>query len=377
MSSSSAASLPPSTPHEGDGSGEPLLRVPEPPPQSPERAPVHVRERIDDRALMAVLIPGFGIAIAHATGVFGELGPASSAWWWGHLWFVGGAGLIYGANRTLLFAGRAHADWFRRPVARLVLLATGILFGTLPTTLLMLHFWSVLSGVVLTHEVQTVLLVNVICVLFVTWLYEMLFLIRERVDDQVRLTEVSAARARAELAALRAQVDPHFLFNALNTLAALVETRPPEARQFVDHLAHVYRALLDTRGLDTVPLSEELALAEAYAGLLRIRYGGAVVTEVIAPPDPARWRVPPGTAQVLLENVVRHNAIDPDVPLPIELDASAGTLVVHHPRRPRSPSPGAGLGLANLDARTRAATGRSITVHDGDVFRVAVPMVAV
>lgn len=324
---------------------------------------------------MALLIPGFGIGIAHATDVFGPITTADAAWWWGHVWFVAGAGLIYGANRTLLFAGRAHADWFSRPVARLVLLGTGILFGTVPPTFLMMHFWTVLSGVDVSDQLQTVLLVNVICVLFVTWLYEMLFLIRERVDDQMHLAEVREARTRAELSALRAQVDPHFLFNALNTLASLVETRPREARQFVDHLAHVYRVLLDTRGRDTVPLAEELALAEAYAGLLQIRYGGAVQTEVIPPPDPQRWRIPPGTAQVLLENVVRHNAIDPDRPLAVELDASAGVLSVRHPRRPRPPSPGAGSGLANLDARTRATIGRPIEVlDDGATFQVTVPM---
>jgi hypothetical protein len=347
--------------------GEPGRQAAEPGPGASEPAPVRLRGRIDDRWLMATLIPSFGVGIAHGAGLFGPLDRGDPAWWWGHLWFVGGAGLIYGANRTLLFAGRSHADWFSRPVAKLVLLATGIVFGTVPTTALMLHFWSALSGVPLGDALQTVTLVNIICVLFVTWLYETLFLIRERVDDQVALT-------RAELDALRSQVDPHFLFNALNTLAALIETRPAEARQFVDHLARVYRALLDTRGRAVVTLAEELEIAGAYAALVQIRFGDAVRIAVRAPPDPERWWVPPGAAQILLENAVRHNAIDPDHPMEIEVDATDGVLVASHPRRPRGPSRGAGVGLAHLDARVRAATGRPVHIEAGEVYRVSVPL---
>ena len=350
---------------------------PEPGSDDPELGPIRVRERIDDGWLMATLIPGFGITIAHASGLFGPLTPTDPAWWWGHAWFVGGAAMIYVANRALLFAGRRHADWFSRPLARLVLLATGIVFGTVPTTGLMLQGWTTLSGVPLGNALREVLLINVICVLFVTWLYEMLFLIRERVDDQVRVAELRTAQAQAEFDALRAQVQPHFLFNALNTLAALIEPRPRDAVRFVEQLAHVYRALLDTRDRPTVPLSEELELASAYATLLEIRFGGAITVDVRKPIDMDRWRLAPGAVQVLMENVIRHNHVDPDDPLPIIIDATHGALAISHPRR-RGPSrPGAGTGLANLDARTRAVTGRPIRVEASAAFRVDVPMVEV
>ncbi|MEZ4237538.1 MAG: sensor histidine kinase [Myxococcota bacterium] len=362
-------------PHAGTPDpAEPGRAAPEPGPGGGEPGPVRVRQAIDDRWLVLTLVPAFGLGIPHAAGLFASLGPRDPAYWWGHLWFLCGAGLVYGANRALLFAGRTHADWFSRPVAKLVLLATGIVFGTVPTTAIMMHFWSALSGVPLGDGLQTVLLVNVICVLFVTWLYETLFLIRERVDDQVALTRAEAARTRAELDALRAQVDPHFLFNALNTLAALTEARPAEARRFVDHLARLYRSSLDTRGRALVALSEELELARAYAALVGIRFGDAVQTEIVAPEDPGRWWVPPGAAQVLLENVVRHNTVDPDDPLRITVDASDGALVVTHAHRPRRGTRGAGVGLANLDARVRAAIGRPIAVERGREHRVTVPM---
>lgn len=322
---------------------------------------------------MAILIPSFGILISHGTGLYGDLAPADAAWWWGHPWFVGGAGLIYLSNRALLFAGRAHADWFSRPVARLLLLLVGIVFGTVPTTWGMLVGWSRLSGVPLGDQLEVVLLVNIICVLFVTWLYETLFLIRERIDDQVRVERAVAARSQAELAALRAQVDPHFLFNALNTLAGLVEARPAQARTFVDHLARVCRALLDTRGRALVPLAEEIELGNAYAALMHIRFGDAVRVRIDAP-APGRRTVVPGALQLLLENVVRHNAVDPAAPIAVTVRIDGERILVEHPRRPRAHRPGAGLGLRNLDARSREATGWGIEVDAGDPFRVWVPL---
>lgn len=361
----------------GPQGAEPGSRGAEAGPPGPPARPA-TRRRIDDRWLMLVLIPAFGLCIPHLTGLFGPAGPSAAAWWWGHLWFVAGAASIYLANRGLLFAGRARADWFSRPGVRLLLLAAGILFGTVPTTWLMLWGWQRLSGVDVADRVQVVLLVNVICVLFVTWLYETLFLIRERVDDQVRLERALAARTQAELAALRAQVDPHFLFNALNTLSGLVESQPAQARAFVEHLARVYRALLDSRGRSWVPLAEELELGAAYAALLHIRFGDALR---ITLPDPLEGAgagpglaISPGALQLLLENVVRHNAVDPDRPLAVRVTLEAGVLLVDHERRPRRPRPGAGLGLANLDARTRNLVGQPIKIDASEGFRVQVPL---
>src|SRR5687768_6377411 len=80
--------------------GEPGPGDREPGPESPGP---HIRRRIDDRWLMAGLVPLFGLGIPHATGLFATLDPSDPAWWWGHPWFVGGAAAIYLANRTLLF----------------------------------------------------------------------------------------------------------------------------------------------------------------------------------------------------------------------------------------------------------------------------------
>jgi LytS/YehU family sensor histidine kinase len=89
-------------------------------------------------------------------------------------------------------------------------------------------------------------LTNEVCVLFVTHAYETMFLIRERESDFVRVERLERMRSQAELAALKAQVDPRFLFNSLSTLGHLIERDPPRGREFCDALAEVYRYMLAT-----------------------------------------------------------------------------------------------------------------------------------
>src|SRR5262249_53764049 len=155
--------------------------------------------------------------------------------------------------------------------------------------------------------VREVTLLNVICVVFVTHAYETVFLIKERVNEKV-------ARVQAELDALHAQIDPHFLFNSLNTLSTLIEQDPARARAFNERLARVYRYLLQTRDRRLVSLADELACVDDYCELMRIRFGDGLAVRVAADPavEPVGLRLPPNALQLLVENAVKHNRVDED-----------------------------------------------------------------
>jgi len=331
---------------------------------------------LDDRLVRTVGSLGFGLAIPWLTGLYGPLGPGDGVFWLGIFGFVALAASIWGGNRWLLLKQREHFDWFRRPLRKLLMLVVANVLYTAPVTLLGLLAWYGVSGLPVERStLQVVTLTNVICVLFVSHGYETLFLIRERESDLLRVERLERLRTQAELGALKAQVDPHFLFNSLNTLGHLIQSDPARGREFCDTLAEVYRYVLDSRQRDLVPLAEELAFLRRYHRLLELRFGAALPLQVEVA-DVARWRIAPMALQTLLENAVKHNQASASEPLAVRLVLGDASVTVGNDVRPRRTAlPSAGVGLANLDERCRLLTGRALAVRQADGrFEVAVPL---
>ena len=338
----------------------------------------------DDRVTLVVGSLGFGLAIPRLTGLFGPYGTSDGVFWLGLAGFVVLASAIWLGNRWLLFKQREHFDWFNHPLRKLSMLVVANVLYTAPITVLGLLAWFALAGLPVDRTaLQVVVLTNVICVLFVTHGYETMFLIRERESDLVRVERLDRLRVQAELAALKSQVDPHFLFNSLNTLGHLIQHDARRGREFCDTLADVYRYVLDSGQRDLVPLAEELAFVRRYHRLLELRSGGAIRLAVDAAleHDAARWRIAPLALQVLLENAVKHNQTGADEPLELAVslragDGAAPAIRAGNVLRPRrSALPSAGVGLANLAARCDLVTGTALSVRtDGGVFTVDVPL---
>jgi Histidine kinase len=339
--------------------------------------------RLDDRLVMALGILGLGLTIPWLSGLYGPLTPREGMYWLGTAGFIALAAAIWGGNRWLLFKQREHFDWFSDPWRKLMLLVAANVLYTAPITVLGLLAWFAAAGLPVDGTaLRVVTLMNVICVLFVTHAYETIFLIRERASDLMQVERLERARAQAELAALKAQVDPHFLFNSLNTLGHLIAQDAERAREFCDTLAEVYRYVLDSRQRDLVPLADELAFVRRYHRLLELRFGdamplvGADALQAAAP----RWLIAPLALQGLIENAVKHNQASVAEPLPVRLAlGDDGAFVsVGNPVRPRrSALPSAGVGLANLDERCRLLTGRALMLSGVEgVFEVRVPLVA-
>jgi hypothetical protein len=338
--------------------------------------------RLDDRWMMTLGSLGFGLTIPLMTGLYGPYGPATGVFWIGQLGFVGLALAIWAGNRWLLLKQRQHFDWFSHPLRKLLMLVSANVLYTAPVTALGLLAWFALAGLPVDFPtLQLVVLANVICVLFVTHGYETMFLIRERESDLMRVERLERARIQAELGALKAQVDPHFLFNSLNTLGHLIGSDAPRGREFCDALAEVYRYVLASRAHDLVPLADELAFVRRYHHLLALRFGQAMQLEISPEVDrlalAAGARVVPLALQALIENAIKHNQVGAETPLLVHLDRLGNDLWVRNLRRPRLSSlPSTGMGLANLDERCRLVTGRALRIHaDAAQFEVTVPLV--
>lgn len=150
-------------------------------------------------------IPLFGIVIPNLTGLFGTLGYSDPAYWLGYLYFIGLAALIWQGNRYLLFRTRSRFTWFDRPIEKLILLFINNIFYTSPLTIAWMCIWFQWAGFssIKWDTILIVTLVNVICVLFVTHVYETVFMMKEQQGEQLKNAELSRAKAEAELSALK------------------------------------------------------------------------------------------------------------------------------------------------------------------------------
>jgi hypothetical protein len=344
---------------------------------------------IDDRWVRRVGVLGFGLIIPRVTPLLESLAPTQLGYWLGTLAFIGLAAAIWHGNRWLLFEQRRHFGWFNHPLRKLAMLLAAIVLYTAPLTVVGLLCWyGFLGRAAELDTIRTVALINVICVVFVTHAYETVFLIKEREGDLLRVARLDRARAEAELSAFLAQVDPHFMFNSLNTLGHLIETDRVRAIAFNQDLAGVYRYLLRQRGRALVPLAEELEFARAYVELMTIRYGDALHCELPRPgPELANATLPPTALQLLIENAIKHNEVGAASPLVIEVrlepaaiqPGSPGvkTILVSNARKPRRrlARETHGMGLRNLDERSKLATGAGIAIEQTrERFVVRVPL---
>jgi len=170
---------------------------------------------------------------------------------------------------------------------------------------------------------------------------------------------LAAVRAKqAELEALQARIRPHFLFNTLNTGAALVHARPGEAEQLLLDLADLFRAALS--GPTELPLDGELALARRYLEIERLRFGDRLRVNWTLPPELPDVLVPALSVQPLVENAIRHG-IEPspaggrlDIAVVVEVDEVRVVISNDLPPAGRRPAAGHQVGLASARERIQA-----------------------
>lgn len=219
--------------------------------------------------------------------------------------------------------------------------------------------------------------------LVVVWLVELavlgLLLANRAMAQTLRFRQRAAELQRenntARYTALQQQLNPHFLFNSLNTLIAEIEYDPARAVSFTRRLSDVYRYVLRVQRLPLVSLDEELRFAEAYLYLHRVRLGDCLGCRMEIPDEMREYRLPPLTLQLLIENVIKHNAITISHPLEIEIAVRNGWLVVSNPIRAKRGVESEGVGLRNLSNRCRIMLGSEIEVeHTEARFTVKIPL---
>ena len=220
-------------------------------------------------------------------------------------------------------------------------------------------------------------------ILVVVWLVELvilgLLLANRSVQNTLKLQKEAAKLQKenntARYTALQNQLNPHFLFNSLNTLIAEIEYNPENAVRFTKHLSTVYRYVLQCQDKTLITLAEEMDFMRSYLFLHRVRLGDCISCKENILPGEGESMLPPLTLQLLVENVIKHNSITGSRPMEISIGIEEGWLVVRNPVQPKKSSDSSGVGLQNLSNRCRLMLGREILIENqNEIFTVKVPL---
>ncbi|WP_192348740.1 sensor histidine kinase [Algoriphagus sp. Y33] len=170
--------------------------------------------------------------------------------------------------------------------------------------------------------------------------------------DQRKLDAMALEKNQTELAALKSQMDPHFLFNTLNSLSGLIRNDSGEAIRFVGHLSDCFRYTLENRDSILVELREELKFLQAYLYLMQIRFGEGLSVELEIKESEFSKKLPQFGLQLLVENAVKHNLVSLKKPLQIRIFQQNNEIIVsNNLQKKDSMGLRYGIGLTNLKKR--------------------------
>lgn len=176
-----------------------------------------------------------------------------------------------------------------------------------------------------------------------------------------RAQELEAQLTTARLQTLQLQLQPHFLFNTLNTLASLVHTDPAKAEEVLLCLSNLLRATLETKNKNLIPFRQELDLVRSYLTVQRVRYGNRLQVEEVIPIETMSCAVPPLLLLPVVENAIKH-AVEPNTEVTticLRSERVAEKLVVQvedsGPGRNSVPTSGHGIGVTNTRDRLAAS----------------------
>ncbi len=167
---------------------------------------------------------------------------------------------------------------------------------------------------------------------------------------ELKTEKLKTEYERSKFNSLKDQLDPHFLFNNLNVLTALIGENPKEAEHFSLQLADVYKYVLEQKEHDTVPLKTEMTFAKKILNLYQMRFENGIRYEIPAL-LPESAKIPPLSLQIVLENCIKHNHISTENPLFIKIEIKDNYLIISNNKTIKSQLKRKGFGLQNIEKR--------------------------
>lgn len=207
--------------------------------------------------------------------------------------------------------------------------------------------------------------------IFLTLLIEGVYRYNNWRENLKETDKIKKTFTQSQLLGLKSQVNPHFLFNSLNTLSSLINEDEKEAEVFLNEMSKVYRYMLRGDDEQLVPLQTELKFIQSYIHLLGKRFGQSLQVQLNIKDDDRQKLLPPLSLQVLIENAFNQNVMSKADPLLITICSNGKELLVRNSRKPKMISNDMDIesGLDNLVTKYRLLNAATVTIKDDEKQR--------
>lgn len=264
--------------------------------------------------------------------------------------------------------------WEQAPFLHLILEIILILVYTMAFSSALFIFEKK-AGIV--HRVENIgmeIFITLTITFLITSIHESIFFYQQWKYNFSRSVRLEKDNIEARYEALRAQINPHFLFNSLNSLTTMVEDNKPVV-DYIGNLSDLLRYMLKSGEKELVLLRDEISIMNSYISLQKIRFPDTLNIKVDVPESFYHYAIPPLVLQMLVENCIKHNIISKENPLNIEIIANNGTITVSNNLQKKTGVESTGQGLINISGRYRFFTSRKVDISEtADRFKVIIPL---
>ncbi len=269
--------------------------------------------------------------------------------------------------------------WENKPKKHLIILIISL---TIWPTIVMVAIYGFIKVFILPDIVMGSFMNSILEAIFITFLvtaiFEAYFFYKQWKEHFAKSVKLEKSNLEAKYETLKTQINPHFLFNSLNTLMTYIEENS-KASEYVQNLSDFMRYVLKSREKEVVLLREELDIAKKYSYLQQSRFGENLIINFEVSEKYFHFSIIPLAIQMLIENAIKHNIISKDKPLTIKIFIKNNSfIVVENNLQKKSDTPSTKLGLTNISERYKFLTPKDVEIKEtSNKFAVSLPLVIV
>ena len=334
---------------------------------------------IRDQIMRLLFIPLLGIAIAYLSGIISYHKYNTAEITGAYVYFVFTSYVIWVGCQWIHIKLRNLYTVNQKPFSKLLSISViSGLYGSAIACILCLLWMRFSREEFYWSPINKFIISSVLAVIVFTLVYEILYLSKEREIDNKIVDQLDQELNQAEMIALRNELDPHFIFNSLNTLSQLIVQDPSKATTFNQKLAEVYKYFLINKNKELITVENEIEFIKSYFFLLQIRHENKLQLFIkIDKEDLSNISIIPCALQILVENAIKHNQFTYDHPLYISIFIEEKHMVVQNTIMPRtSPAESTKIGLRNLNAQYLITAKRHIiSEKSNNRFTIKLPVI--